>query len=162
MKFALRLLSLILLISMVACSGEDDAMDDGGLTDPVTGVIAGVEWQLDVSTAIFEEIDEQYTINLIGVDEQLADDGCSVLFPGQEYVRFTVTAATGRYALPFEFANQGVKFYADRSVGGFELATSGFVEITEITGNQVFGNLEATMDGDNQVSGSFVATICGQ
>ncbi len=160
MKLGIQLLGLVFLSTLIACSGDDEDTGDD-LANPATGVISGVEWQFDVGTAIFEEIDEQYTINLIGVAEQLGDDGCSVLFPGQEYVRFTVGAATGRTSLPFEFANQGVKFYPDRSVGGFELATTGFVELTEITANQVIGNIEASLDADNQVSGSFVATICG-
>lgn len=161
MKPILKLVTLMILSVFVACSSDDDTGDPSSNNpNPASGVIAGEAWEFDLGTAFFEEIDNQYTINLLGTAEGVNDDGCSILFPGEEYVRFTVSAALGRTDIPFEFANQGVKFYPDRSVGGFELATSGYIEITEITATQVIGVLDATLDGLNEVSGSFTATIC--
>ena len=161
MKTILHFFCLTLLSILIACSsGDDPSSDQVSPEGLASGVVAGEAWEFDLGTAFFEEIDNQYTINLLGVAEGITDDGCSILFPGEEYVRFTVTASVGRTDIPFEFRNQGVKFYADQSVGGFELATSGYVEITEVTSNQVRGELDATVDGLNQVSGSFIATIC--
>ncbi len=159
MKSIFPLIVLISVSTLLSCGSDDDTTSPS-LTSPASGVIAGEAWEFDLGTAFFEEIDNQYTINLLGTAEGVNDDGCGILFPGEEYVRFTVTAEVGRTAIPFEFANQGVKFYPDRSVGGFELATSGYVEITEITATQVIGVLDATLDGLNEVSGSFTATIC--
>lgn len=159
MKSIQQFLLLLSLCAFIACSSEDDAMDQLNET-AASGVIAGEAWEFDGGTAFFEEIDNKYTINLLGVAEGLTDDGCSILFPGEEYVRFTIDAEVGRTDVPFEFSTQGVKFYPDRSVGGFELATSGYVEITEITSTQVRGELDAMLDGLNRVSGSFTVTIC--
>ncbi len=157
---SLFLLSALGAVSvLVSCSSEDDAMDQAS-ENPASGVIAGEAWEFDGGTAFFEEIDNKYTINLLGVAEGLTDDGCSILFPGEEYVRFTIDAEVGRTDVPFEFSSQGVKFYPDRSVGGFELATSGYVELTEITSGQVTGNIDAMLDSNNQVTGSFTVTIC--
>eukprot|EP00320_Phaeocystis_rex_P020170 CAMPEP_0119056962 /NCGR_PEP_ID=MMETSP1178-20130426/1512_1 /TAXON_ID=33656 /ORGANISM="unid sp, Strain CCMP2000" /LENGTH=161 /DNA_ID=CAMNT_0007037747 /DNA_START=13 /DNA_END=498 /DNA_ORIENTATION=+ len=160
MKTIFQFTLFVSLAVLVACSSEDDSMDEPGGGTPASGVIAGEAWEFDVGTAFLEEIDNQYTINLLGVVEGATDDGCSILFPGEEYVRFTVSAEVGRTDIPFTFANQGVKFYPDRSVGGFELATTGYVEITEITNTQVRGELNASFDALNEVSGSFTVTIC--
>lgn len=160
MKSIFQFIFFISSAALLSCSSEDDATDQGTEGTPASGVIGGEAWEFDAGTAFFEEIDNQYTINLLGVAEGASGDGCSILFPGEEYVRFTISAAVGRTTIPFEFANQGVKFYPDRSVGGFELATSGYVEITEITATQVRGELDATLDGMNQVSGDFTVTIC--
>lgn len=159
MKSVVNLICFTLLLFCVACS-DDDEPSTNDLENPASGIIGGVDWQFDLGTAFFEEIDNKYTINLLGIAEGADNDGCNIIFPGEEYVRFTVDAEVGRTDIPFEFSAQGVKFYPDRSVGGFELATDGYVEITAITDNQVTGVLDATLDSNNQVSGSFVVTIC--
>lgn len=158
MKSISSLLGFAALLFLFSCSSEDD--NPGSSEGAASGKINGVDWEFDVGTAFLEEIDQKYTINLLGKEEGATDNGCSILFPGEEYVRFTVNAAVGSYPLPFEINSQGVKFYPDQSVGGFELATGGSVEITEITDSQVVGRLEATLNDDNNVSGTFTVTIC--
>lgn len=160
MKTLAKFLMISLLMIFLSCKSDDGDMDIQDDLTSASGSIGGVAWEFDAGTAFFEEIDNLYTINLLGVAEGVSDDGCSILFPGEEYVRFTVSAAVGRTDIPFQFSAQGVKFYPDRSVGGFELATSGYVEITEISASQVKGVLDASLDLDNQVSGSFTVTIC--
>ncbi len=138
----------------------DDGTDDGGSgTDVLSGFIDGNAWEFEVGK-VTKELDGKIVFELLGTEV----DGsiCDVFLTDFARIKFILPEeATGTYDQPRDVETESVRFFPATGGGTRVTATSGSVEITEITTTEIIGIIDATGDDDNNAKGMFTVSKCG-
>ncbi len=144
---------LLTLLFVLTDCGTDDGLRDAPI---LAGQIDGSEWKNKFGNAYRDNSERMYNITYFS-DEEVSDEACTIAATGFRYLTISLPTETGSYNLPFNGAS--MRFHLGGSLNTLE-ATSGFVEITQILGNQISGYLQARFDDANSVEGQFRLKIC--
>lgn len=151
----LVLLALFGAISaaLPSCGGTQIELPEQRLT----GSIDGQEWDMKFANAYIFSSDLKYQLKFLSTAEG-GDDPCAVPFTANTHVSIIMPLQIRSYSLPLPIVEESARFQF--SNGSSAIATSGFLEIYDIVNARVFGYMQAQLDDDNTVEGSFEAFIC--
>jgi hypothetical protein len=121
------------------------------------GMVDGEPWQVKFSNGYLYSSDFKYQIKFLSTRES-AEDPCAVPSTSNAHVSMIFQLSRGSFSVPFPIIEDSPRFLWAN--GGSAIATSGFLEIFDISNARVFGYLQAQLDDDNTVEGSFEAVIC--
>ncbi len=148
----MKRLGFILVLIASAC-GADDGLENAPI---LAGRIGGNPWTYELGNAFLNNVNGTFELTFFSEEEPSAE-ACAIAATGLRHITLTVPERPGNYNLPLN-GNSAI-FHQEQSASSFS-ATSGFVEITQIVGNQISGYLQATFDADNMVEGQFRLKIC--
>lgn len=138
----------------IACSSEDLINQPD---EPLAGVIGGESWTYAAANAY--GTDGEYELLFLSSAESGVDaNECGITSPAEDHLSVLLPLETNYYTLPLVDNNETVRFHT--SLSSSAIALSGYIHITSITGGFVFGYMDATLDDENTVEGSFQAAIC--
>lgn len=153
MKKAFLSLLLVSGIIFIQCGENDIQLPDQVLQ----GQVDGNEWEMKFANAYLFSTDLKYQIRFLSTQEN-AVDPCTVPSTANTHVSMIFQLRRGSFSVPFPLINDSPRFhFAD---GSTAIATSGFLEVFEIVNGRIFGYLQAQLDDENIVEGSFDAVIC--
>jgi hypothetical protein len=152
----IRSVFLLLALTQLFLSGCGD--DDFGDVRILNGTIDGIAWEFKYAKANQQPFGNSMVIELYGLQET-ASDPCGISSTNP-YVSITLPRSEDTYFLPLANGTDNLKFHKQGSNNQFVSATSGFVEITGISGRRVTGYMQALFDDQNQVEGSFAFDLC--
>ena len=147
-------LILLLLQSILSGCGNDEIQIPN---QRLVGMVAGEEWNYKSANAFLFSSDFKYEITFLSTNES-AEDPCLVPSPANPHISMVISPVIGSYSLPLPNIQESTQFH--ESVGIGVIATSGFLEIFDVNGGRIFGYMQAVLDDDNTVEGSFEAIIC--
>ncbi len=153
----MRLSVLIIAISgclfLSNCGKDEIQLPEQDLT----GKVDGEAWDLKFSSGFIFSSDLKYRVRFLSTQEG-ASDPCNVPSTGNTHVSIVIPLQRGSFSLPLPILEESARFHlAD---GNTILAASGFLEIFDIDNARIFGYLQAQLDDDNSVEGSFEALLC--
>lgn len=143
--------SVLLLAVLISCNDENTQE-----STPLAGKIGSADWSYKYAKANYNEIDENYDVELYGT-QQTDSDPCSIFISGESHLLTQIPNAVGNYQIP---SDTYVIFDQEGTNSGSFRATSGFMEVTAAAGGQIVAYMEATYDEDNTVSGTFSFSRC--
>jgi len=144
--------SFIILLILTSCS-SDNGLDDIPI---LNGTVGGEAWEYKFGNAFLDVRGSVFRITFLSTEET-ADDACTVAATGLRHLTIDLPDVVGNYNLPNN--GQSLTFHLEGTITQFE-ATSGFVEITQVIGNQITGFMQAQFDDDNKVEGQFRVKVC--
>lgn len=153
MKTKALLFLLVVQVCIAGCGNNEIQIPNQRLV----GTVSGEEWNYKSANAFLFSSDFKYEIKFLSTNES-AEDPCAVPSPGSPYVSIVLSPVIGSYSLPLPNLQESARFH--ESVGLGVIATSGFLEIFDVNGGRIFGYMQAVLDDDNTVEGSFEAIIC--
>ncbi len=153
MRVLLLFGSIFLMVFLTYCGKDEINLPQ----QVITGKMAGKSWDLKFANAYLYSSDLKYRIQFLSTRE-FGDDACAVPSTGNPYLSIIIEPRAGSYSLPLPINEQSCRF--NLSPGNFLIATSGFLEIFDVTNSRIFGYIQAVLDDDNTVEGSFEAMIC--
>jgi len=121
------------------------------------GMVAGEEWQLKFSNAYLYSSDFKYQIKFLSTRES-AEDPCAVPSTANAHVSMIIQLQRGSFSIPLPITDESARF--NWSDGSSAIATSGFLEIFDVSNSRIFGYLQAQLDDENSIEGSFEVIIC--
>lgn len=158
MKIYRVFLALLVVSFIISC--DDDVNNFNPDRDPLKGELAGEEWIYGSGNAAYSFLSGNFE-GLI-LEEEL-DDACTRVqgAVAESHLIVKFPAQRGNYNLPY-INNSGntADVIFDLPEGKRYTATSGFLEIVEITSTDVVGFISADFDDDNHVQGAFLLRIC--
>ncbi|MEM9896388.1 MAG: hypothetical protein AAF789_08460 [Bacteroidota bacterium] len=123
------------------------------------GKIDDQEWVLGSAGAFVQSTTLQYRFLFTpGNFGTVASDPCVNPSPTQPHVSMVFRPRLGSFSLPLASLNEEVRIHFQP--GSNLLAAAGILEIIDINNGQVFGYLQAIVDDETTVEGSFVAILC--
>ncbi|WP_424962627.1 hypothetical protein [Ekhidna sp.] len=146
-------------ISLIAGCGKDEVE----LPEEVLqGKIDGEEWTYKSANAFLESADFRYRVTFLSTEETVADP-CALRSTAKRHITafLRFPEYEGNYSVSPQLVNDNevvVTFNAD--ISGSLVASSGFMSIFAIENRVVFGYLQAVLDDDNTVEGSFQIRLC--
>ncbi len=142
-----------MLIVFVNCD------NDNGLSGPlVNGTIGGETWEYQFAKANYLSSTDEFAVEMFGQLE-METDPC-VIVSINAYISFTISNEEGYYPLPLSEGTKNLKFHQSGVGQQFLDATSGFIEITSIEGRRVGGYIQAIVDDENTIEGTFAFDRC--
>ena len=154
MRIWVFLSSLVLLSIFISCKEERDGMDK-----LLAGMIGGEPWTFQYAKANLNSVDNIFDVELYGT-QQTQDDPCTIINTANTHLTIQIPNQVGNYNLPFPIQAQSLAFQQAGVNTTRFYATSGFIEISAISGLRVVGYLQAVFDEDNTVEGTFVFDRC--
>ncbi len=121
------------------------------------GVVAGEAWTSKSAHAFIFSSDLKYRVKFLS-SKEASEDPCAVPSPGNSFVSMIIPLQTGSFSIPLPNPQESPRFHITSS--DTQIATSGFLEIFDVDGARIFGYLEAQLDDENTVEGSFEVLIC--
>ncbi len=149
-SFFLLLLGLLILTD---CGESEIQLPDQVLL----GQVEGQAWELKFANAYLYSSDLKYQIRFLSTREN-AQDPCAVPSTSNSHISLIMPLQRGSFSIPLPITTESARF--NWSDGSSAIATSGFLEIFDIDNLRVFGYLQAQLDDENTVEGSFEAVIC--
>lgn len=147
---------LVLCILATACSGDEIELPQNELE----GTINGQAWSYKSANGYLVSSDFQYGIRFLSSEETVKDP-CTQPNPTITHVSAVFRPAMGSFFVaPQAIDNNQVKVVFELSPGQSLTATSGFMEVYAIDNQVVVGYLQAVLDDDNRVEGSFEIRLC--
>lgn len=124
------------------------------------GSINGTDWSYKSANGYLETSDFQYRVRFLSSKEAVTDP-CTQPNPSLTHVKAIFKPAVRSYFVaPLALDNNQVQVTFEISPSQRVVATSGFMEIYAIDGQVIFGYLQAVLDDDNSVEGSFEIRLC--
>ncbi len=143
-----------MLFTLIGCDNTLDNFDTE--KDPLIGKIGGEDWKYISGGARSDLRTNQIAGLLTGLNVQ---EPCAIRVLGEPYLELRVPGRIGNYNLPS--ANGEVTLIFVSRNGEQRLSvTGGFMEIAALSGRQALGRINASVDDDNTVEGSFLLEIC--
>ncbi|MBV6646876.1 MAG: hypothetical protein KI790_15570 [Cyclobacteriaceae bacterium] len=137
---------------LTSCENEGSAFEDS----PLAGRLAGFDWEYQYGQANFELSSNSYEVEVYST-AQTEIDPCDIVSTIRGFVSVQFPSNTGTYQIP----GQATLSFIQPGIANIPLtATSGFLEITAITGTRISGYTEANFDVDNAVIGGFILQVC--
>lgn len=144
---------LIALLLATSCGQNEIQLPDQVLS----GKIGGEDWEYKFANGFLVSSDLKYRIQFLSTEE-LATDPCSVPSTGNRFISMEIPYQLISRSIPFPIIEESPKFHI--TISNEVIASSGFLEIFDISGPRILGYMEASVDDENVVSGSFEAIIC--
>lgn len=151
--FVFIVITTWLLMGLSGCGGNEIQLPQQRLT----GQIAGEDWDMKFANGYIFSSDLKYQLKFLSTKEG-GDDPCAVPSTANTHISIIMQLQVRSYSLPLPIVEESVRFQFGN--GSSSIATSGFLEIYDINNSRVFGYLQAQLDDDNTVEGSFEAFIC--
>lgn len=141
------------LLLLASCGQNEIQLPDKKLQ----GMVDGQEWEIKFANAYIYSSDLKYQIKFLSTEEG-AKDPCAVPSTSNAHISIIMQLRPGSFSIPLPFTNESARFNWPN--GSSAIATSGFLEIFDIDNSRIFGYLQAQLDDDNTIEGSFQAVIC--
>lgn len=149
------LLAVLSLVLLVSCN-DDNRFNPN--KDPLTGMIGGKEWTYGSGNANYSFIDGAYTGLVL---RERVEDPCTRVISSADHLTITFPPMRGVFNLPYIPNSNNTADVIFRIQGGARYtATSGFIEIVDITSTEVVGFISADYDEKNFIEGSFLLRLC--
>ena len=151
--------SILMLSIVVGCGNNDIQLP----ANELEGTIDGKDWVYKSANAFLLSTDFQYRVRFLS-DKESVSDPCTLPSPGLSHVKAIFRPAIGvSYVVaPQAIDNNQVQVAFEISPSKSLIASSGFMEIYDINGQVIFGYLQAVLDDENIVEGSFQIRLCNQ
>ena len=157
MKSFVRQSSLFLLlgffVGLIGCGQDEIQLPDQVLQ----GKIDGKDWEMKFANAYIFSSDLKYQIRFLSTVES-GEDPCAIPSTANAHVSMVFRPQIGSFSIPLPIFEESARFNVN--LGNSVVATSGFLEIFDISNSRIFGYLQAHLDDDNSVEGSFEAVFC--
>ncbi|MEP5610942.1 MAG: hypothetical protein ABJP45_01770 [Cyclobacteriaceae bacterium] len=121
------------------------------------GIVDGEEWEMKFANAYIYSSDFKYQIKFLSTLEG-AEDPCTVPSTSNAHISIIMQLRRGSFSIPLPIIDESARFIW--SNGSSVIAASGFLEIFDIDNSRIFGYLQAQLDDENTIEGSFEAFIC--
>ena len=147
------LLGVLLLLS--GCIKDEIDLPDQRLQ----GSVGGVAWEYDKANG-YLQANLTYQVRFISNQEPV-DDACMLPRPGLAHVKAVFKPSIGSFTVNTQALNDDqVQVAFELSPSTTVTAVSGFMEIYDINNAVVLGYLQAVLDDDNTVEGTFQIRLC--
>ncbi|WP_421763745.1 hypothetical protein [Ekhidna sp.] len=124
------------------------------------GKINGTDWSYKSGNGYIETTDFEYRVRFLSSKEAV-NDPCTLPNPSLSHVRANFKPAVRSYFVtPQAVDDNQVQVTFEISPSQKLIATSGFMEVYAIESQVVIGYLQAVLDDDNKVEGSFEIRLC--
>lgn len=153
MRFFSIVVSVFALLLMMGC-GKDEIQIPN---QPLKGMVAGESWELKFSNAYIFSSDLKYQIRFLS-QEEVGNDPCAIATTGNRHVSMIFPLRIGSFSLPLPDNQESARFHF--GPGNSSIATSGFLEIFDIDNSRIIGFMQAQLDDQNMVEGTFEVQIC--
>lgn len=151
-----RLLFGLAIISLVTIGSCDDKVNQFDLDkDPLKGKIDGVEWEYTGGRVDYSNFSNQAVGKIF--NENLTDPCTRV---NTIFAHLDVALLTERETYTIGLINSGEVKFVTPNGGPVYTATSGFIQIVDVTAFEIIGFISANYDDDNYVEGTFGVEIC--
>lgn len=141
-------------IGLLFSCGNNDVQIAG---PRITGVIDGEQWDYKSANAYIFSSDLKYQVKFLSTKES-AEDPCAVPSPGNPFLSIIIPLQRGSFSLPLPNTTESARFHL--SPGNTQIAVSGWLEIDDIINSRIFGRIQAQLDDENTLEGSFEVLIC--
>ena len=143
----------MLCVTLVNCGKNEIQLPEKQLG----GKVNGEDWELKFGNAYIYSSDLKYQLRFLSKKEG-AEDPCAVPSTSNPHVSMIMRLQRGSFSIPLPIVAESARFnFGD---GSSAIATSGFLEIFDIDNSRIFGYLQAQLDDDNSIEGSFEVLIC--
>ncbi len=144
------------LSSFTSCKSDDVQLPDKRLE----GNINGEAWNYKSANGYLFSSDFQYRVRFLS-DKETVTDPCSLPSPSLTHVSAIFRPIVGSFFIaPQAIDNNQAQVVFEISPSERLIAVSGFMEIFAIENQVVIGYLQAALDDDNTVVGSFEIRLC--
>ncbi|MEO9872370.1 hypothetical protein [Ekhidna sp.] len=145
-----------LMLLFTSCGKDEIQLPDQILE----GKINGEAWSYSSANGYLVSSDFQYRIRFLSSEESV-NDPCTLPSPSIEHIKAIFRPSEGSFFVsPQVLDNNQVQVSFEISPSKNLIASSGFMEIFAIDGQVVIGYLQAVLDDDNTVEGSFEIRLC--
>lgn len=150
------LCSMVFLPLFCGCSNDEIQLPDKVLQ----GSIDGKDWTYKSANAFLRSTDFTYTVKFLS-DAESVTDPCTLPSPGLAHAKAIFRPAIGSFTIsPLAVDNNQVQVAFQLTPAKALIASSGFMEVYDINGQVVFGYLQAVLDDENIIEGSFQIRLC--
>ena len=152
------LLGLCGIALLSACGKDEIELPE----EVLEGKINGEAWIYKSANAFLESADFRYRVTFLSTEETVSDP-CALRSTAKRHITafLRFPEYEGNYTVSPQLVNENevvVTFNAD--ISSAVVASSGFMSIFAIENRVVFGYLQAVLDDDNRVEGSFQIRLC--
>lgn len=152
--FILLMLGLVSILS--GCGSDDVQLPNQQLE----GKVDGEDWNYKSANGYLISSDFQYRVRFLS-DEESVSDPCTLPSPSLSHVKAIFRPAEGSFFVaPQALDNNQVQVSFEVSTSRSLVASSGFMEIYAIDNLVVIGYLQAVLDDEHKVEGSFEIRLC--
>lgn len=150
------IITLIGSLLLIACKSDDVQLPDNQLEGPINGK----EWSYKSANGYLVSSDFKYRVRFLS-SEETVNDPCSQPNPSLTHVKAIFKPSEGSFFVaPQAIDDNQVQVTFEISSSQSIIATSGFMEIYAIDNLVVVGYLQAVLDSENKVEGSFQVRLC--
>jgi hypothetical protein len=156
-----HLTTFALLLSLAGCGGGDASGGDGGVTGanhPLSGMINGMAW-----TGVAGQTDSFLSMNeptyFTTIFEVPIDSACSFPSASDRQVILRIPKTLGNHPITFDM-NATLSYYVGNNTTENKIATSGYINVTEVTATTIRGSAKVPVNAANTVEGTFEVAIC--
>ncbi len=147
---------MVLCSVLISCGDNDIQLPDQILQ----GKINGEEWTYKSANAYLISSDFSYRARFLSSEEPVSDP-CALPAPSLRNIKAIFRPSEGSFFVaPQAVDNNQVQVSFDISPSRSLIATSGFMEVYAIDNLVVIGYLQAVLDDNNTVEGSFEIRLC--
>ena len=144
------------MLLLLGCNSDDVQLPDRQLG----GQIGGSEWNYKSANGYLISTDLQYQVRFLS-DEETVTDPCTLPVPSRSHIRAVFRPSVGNFFItPQVINNNEVQASFEVSPSQSLTATNGFMEIFAIENQRAIGYLQAVLDDENTVEGSFEIRLC--
>jgi hypothetical protein len=155
-SFKITFIGFSVLLFLIGCKSDDVQLPDNKLE----GSINGNDWSYKSANGYLFSSDFKYRVRFLSSEETVGDP-CSQPNPSITHVKAIFKPSEGSFFVaPQALDDNQVQVTFEVSTSQSITATSGFMEIYAIDNLVVVGYLQAVLDGDNKVEGSFQIRLC--
>jgi len=154
----INLLTLFLLIALVSCGRDNVELPE----EVLQGQVNGEEWELKSANAFLQSSDFTYKVTFLSTQETISDP-CNLRTTANRHVSAFMRFPdfSGDYTVaPQLVTNREVVVTFNANISQSITATSGFMSIFALENRVALGYLQAVLDDNNTVEGSFEIRIC--
>ncbi len=150
-------LLLVAVLGVLSSCGTNDIQLPDQLLE---GKIDGADWSYKSANGYLNSSDFQYRVRFLS-DEESVTDPCTLPTPTLRHVKALFRPSEGSFFIaPQVIDNNQVQVSFEVSPSRSLVATSGFMEVYAIDNLVVIGYLQAVLDDEHQVEGSFEIRLC--
>jgi hypothetical protein len=145
---------------LAGCGGGGDGAPGTIATQPLAGMIDGQPWTFVAgqTDGFLSETGDEFFATLF---DKPFSSPCDQFQPqdATHWLILNIPKAVGRYALSLSL-NQTFSYPKGTSIQN-DIATSGTLEVTELTATSLSGGVKMAYGSRDSVEGQFTITICG-
>jgi len=154
--FKTTLAGLLLLTFLSGCKSDDVQLP----ANKLEGFVDGKEWSYKSANGYLISSDFKYRVRFLSSEETVSDP-CSQPNPSITHVKAIFKPSEGSFFVaPQAIDDNQVQVTFEISTSQNITATSGFMEIYAIDNLVAVGYLQAVLDDDHKVEGSFQIRLC--